>query len=130
MVVAEACIAKGASPHRYPHLVRYWIVRRTAVYDRSLHRAILVLCQRQELALGWLGSNEVSPYRHQVKEFYRDSIAMPCGLVLPTARAKATFAARRWAKQDGYREAVAPHSEGLAAAGGLPWKRRPTTIQP
>jgi hypothetical protein len=30
--------------------------------------------------------------------------------------------------EDGYREAAAPHSEGLAAAGGLPWKRRPTTI--
>ncbi len=41
------------------------------------------------------GGSLARPHRHQVKEFYRDSIAMPCGLVLPTARAKATFAARR-----------------------------------
>ena len=27
------------------------------------------------------------------------------------------------AEQDWYREAVATHSEGLDAAGGLPWRR-------
>ena len=31
--------------------------------------------------------------------------------------------ARGGAEQDGYREAVATHSEGLDAAGGLPWLR-------
>ena len=42
-------------------------------------------------------------------------------LEIPKLEGMTKHKARRLAEQDGYREAVATHSEGLDAAGGLPW---------
>jgi hypothetical protein len=82
----------------------------------------------------WLASRPIGlllPYRTPKKNFSHSSL---------DHRGRETRAAGAYGRgpetdppqwgQDGCREAVTPHTEGLAAAGGLPWKRDPTTIQP